>query len=541
MISRFHNFNRLLKECELPRQFTFPFHYVPNALCIEAAEIVKQYLATRLDWAEELQHGKMFGVLVAKSSHNEIGFFAAYSGNIAHCNNHDYFVPAIYDLLNPEGEFCQGEKEISALNAIIRDKEQSANLATARAALNQAQNEVDAKIAAHKSLMQAEKSERDALRSSQPQLVTAEMIKRSQFMKAELKRLKKSCDDRLAPLRASVSSLEQEIADLKQRRASMSAKLQNRIFQLFKVNNVLGEQSDLLQLFTSSPQGTPPAGAGECAAPKLLQYAIANHFTPLAIAEFWWGNSPTDEVRHHGHFYPACRSKCLHILPFMMRGINVEPNPLATMTTAEIEVLYDDQWLSVVNKPAGLQTIPGKLTTDSLLTRYQRQFPQANGPLIVHRLDMATSGLVIIAKTKEVHKSLQSSFADHRISKRYIALLNGSLAADKQEGTITLPLRANILDRPRQMVDFELGKKAITQYRVLSTRNGITQIELSPLTGRTHQLRVHCSHSLGLNTPIVGDDIYGTHDKRLYLHAAHLQFRHPVTGETITVQSKPEF
>jgi tRNA pseudouridine32 synthase/23S rRNA pseudouridine746 synthase len=224
----------------------------------------------------------------------------------------------------------------------------------------------------------------------------------------------------------------------------------------------------------------------------------------------------------------------------MLQGLDVEPNPLATPTDdTALEIVYDDQWITIVNKPAGMLTMPGKLHNDSLLVRLQRLLPDARGPLVVHRLDMATSGLLMIAKTKEVHKSLQSQFADHRIAKRYIAILDGEVADD--EGTVKLPLRPNPEDRPRQVVDYKYGKTAITRYRVLERKNGKTRVAFEPLTGRTHQLRVHASHPLGLNAPIVGDMLYGRYADRLYLHAESLTFIHPVTGEKVSVEREADF
>ena len=241
------------------------------------------------------------------------------------------------------------------------------------------------------------------------------------------------------------------------------------------------------------------------------------------------------EVRHHGHFYPACRSKCKPILDFMLQGLDVEENPLGKpMEEHALDVIYDDQWLTVLNKPAGMLTVPGKLLEDSLLTRYQDAHPEATGPIVVHRLDQETSGLVVFAKDKATHKALQQQFEDHSITKCYIALLDGLVAQD--EGVIDLPLRPDVDDRPRQRVDQELGKPAVTRYRVLQRRDGITRVAFYPLTGRTHQLRVHASSPQGLNCPIVGDRLYGTTAARLMLHAQSITLTHPATGRSMTFQ-----
>jgi tRNA pseudouridine32 synthase/23S rRNA pseudouridine746 synthase len=257
------------------------------------------------------------------------------------------------------------------------------------------------------------------------------------------------------------------------------------------------------------------------------------------MAEFWWGASPVGEVRHHSHFYPACRSKCKPILEFMLQGLDVEENPLGVpMEESSLDVVYNDQWLTVINKPTGMLTVPGKLLEDSLLTRFQEVYPEAHGPIVVHRLDQETSGLVLFAKDKDTHKLLQQQFENHTIKKCYIALLDGVVSQD--EGVIDLPLIPDIDDRPRQRVDREHGKPAVTRYRVMERVGGITRVALEPLTGRTHQLRVHASHPLGLNCPIVGDRLYGKAANRLMLHAQSLTLIHPATGEELTLERAQE-
>ncbi|MBQ3910378.1 MAG: RluA family pseudouridine synthase, partial [Muribaculaceae bacterium] len=272
-------------------------------------------------------------------------------------------------------------------------------------------------------------------------------------------------------------------------------------------------------------------------APKLLNHAFNHGLHPLCMAEFWVGQSPLGEVRHHGHFYPACRGKCLPLLQFMLQGLDVEKNTLELPPQVDdVNVVYEDEWILIADKPAGMLTVPGKThEATSVLDIVKRLLPGATGPLIVHRLDQSTSGLVMVAKTKEVHKSLQSQFADRRIGKIYIALLNAVPACD--HGVIDLPLCPNPYDRPRQMVSIEHGKRAVTEFKVLEVRGNRALVEFKPLTGRTHQLRVHASHPQGLNCPIVGDMLYGTASDRLYLHALSLSFTHPITGKHITVTS----
>ncbi len=541
MIEKFHPLDVDTAAIELPRRFTCPFCYEPHPLALMAAKRVQQYVASRDDWADELSAGKMLGVLVVSSEDGQLGYLAAFSGNLAGSVRHDYFVPPVYDLLDPQGEFKQGESQITAINHELERMERSPELADIRRRESLARQEQADEIADFKALMARHKLERDERR--QRGNLTPEdqeaLLNQSRYEKAELKRIRQRHEAKISEIVEEMDIFCRNMAALRARRKAMSEALQERIFRLFVVSNARGERRDLVEVF--KPLGTlPPAGAGECCAPRLLNYAFVNHLLPVCMAEFWWGASPVGEVRHHGHFYPACRSKCKPILDFMLQGLDVEDNPLEQpMGDAGLDIIYNDRWLTVVNKPSGMLTVPGKALEDSLLTRYQAAHPEATGPIVVHRLDQETSGLVLFAKDKASHKALQQQFENHTISKRYIALLNGIVQQD--EGVIDLPIRPDVDDRPRQRVDHEHGKPAVTRYRVLERRGPVTRIELEPLTGRTHQLRVHASHPLGLNCPIVGDRLYGTASSRLMLHAQSITFTHPATGRELSVEAPPEF
>ena len=541
MIEKFHPLNVDTAAMELPRRFTCPFCYEPHPLALMAAKRVQQYVASRDDWADELSAGKMLGVLVVSSEDGQLGYLAAFSGNLAGSVRHDFFVPPVYDLLDPQGEFKQGESQITAINHELERMERSPELADIRRRESLARQEQADEIGDFKALMARHKLERDERR--QRGNLTPEdqeaLLNQSRYEKAELKRIRQRHEAKISEIVEEMDIFCRNMAALRARRKAMSEALQERIFRLFVVSNARGERRDLVEVF--KPLGTlPPAGAGECCAPRLLNYAFVNHLLPVCMAEFWWGASPVGEVRHHGHFYPACRSKCKPILDFMLQGLDVEDNPLEQpMGDAGLDIIYNDRWLTVVNKPSGMLTVPGKALEDSLLTRYQAAHPEATGPIVVHRLDQETSGLVLFAKDKASHKALQQQFENHTISKRYIALLNGIVQQD--EGVIDLPIRPDVDDRPRQRVDHEHGKPAVTRYRVLERRGPVTRIELEPLTGRTHQLRVHASHPLGLNCPIVGDRLYGTASSRLMLHAQSITFTHPATGRELSVEAPPEF
>ena len=540
-MNKLHYFADSISLLSLPEKFTYPFHYTPHPLCVAAAGEVGRYLSTKGEWQGELRKGKMFGVLIVRTGEGEVGYLAAFSGILAGKNRHTYFVPPVYDVQEPDGFFRIEEEQISGINrrieelqADVRYKDCKQRLADETILAGQVLDDIRGR-------MKAAKVERDRLRSTVTRVDSEQLIRESQFQKAELKRQKQYWKDHLASLQAEVEVFETEIERLKAERKTRSAALQQWLFKQFRMLNARGEERDLCNLFKDTVQKTPPAGAGECAAPKLLQYAYRNGWQPLAMAEFWWGDSPKNEIRRHGYYYPACKGKCGPILKHMLQGLHVEENPLETdmHRDTELEIMYEDEWLSVVNKPAGMLSVPGKSDIDSVYGRVRRMYPEATGPMIVHRLDMATSGLILIAKTKEVHQNLQAQFKNRTVCKRYVAWLDGIV--EKKEGHIELPLRPDPEDRPRQEFDAVHGKPAVTDYTVLHYDSGRTFISFIPKTGRTHQLRVHSAHPLGLNAPIVGDELYGRKADRLYLHAEYLGFIHPVSGVYMEIEKESGF
>lgn len=538
-----HFFKKPIADIKLPDKFTYPFHYTPHPLCIMAAEEVQTYLATQPQWQDELKQGKMFGVLIVQTPEKKTGYLAAFSGILAGKNIHPFFVPPVYDLLQPQGFFKIEEAHISALNAQIKDIQDNPRYLSLLQHIDketsQSRQELDNAKHAFKAAKEARAIRRKTEAPDAKELDA--MMHESQFQKAELKRMEKRWEERIALLQAEVAVFTTQIEAMKKERKQRSAALQQKLFGQFRMLNARGEVKDLCHIFEQTIQKVPPAGAGECAAPKLLQYAYLHQLHPIAMAEFWWGDSPKAEIRHHGYYYPACKGKCEPILKHMLQGLEVEENPLTKSThgNTPLEIIYEDDYLIAANKPAGMLSVPGKEETDSVYQRIKARCPDATGPLIVHRLDMATSGVLLVAKNKEAHQHLQAQFKNRTIKKRYIALLDGKIAS--KEGTIILPLRMNPYDRPRQMVDYEHGKTAITRYHVLNEQGGHTLIAFYPLTGRTHQLRVHAAHAEGLHCPIRGDELYGQKADRLYLHAESLEFVHPVTGKTILVEKKCEF
>ncbi|MFS3117895.1 pseudouridine synthase [Bacteroides xylanisolvens] len=577
-----HFFKKPVSHLALPEKFTYPFHYTPHPLCVLAAEEVKEYIASRKEWQEELASGKMFGVLIVQTDNgitnneeNQIGYLAAFSGNLDGKNLHPYFVPPVYDLLQPEGFFKIEEEQISAINIRIRELENSSSYLDSKEKWKIETEQAKAVLNQAKAELKMAKEAREIRRQSSPELSgeeQASLIRESQYQKAEYKRLEKKWKKRLEELEMEVRHFDIEIERLKTERKERSAALQRKLFEQFRMLNAQGEVKDLYTIFEQTVQKVPPAGAGECALPKLLQYAYLHQLKPLAMAEFWWGDSPKNEIRHHGYYYPSCKGKCEPILQHMLQGLEVDENPLLNPVheEEELEIVFEDEWLLVVNKPAGMLSVPGKAEDrDSVYHRLKKKYPEATGPMIVHRLDMATSGLLLVAKTKEVHQDLQAQFANRSIKKRYMAVLDGIVLSERtgSTGRIELPLCLNPLDRPRQMVSSEHGKEAITEYQIISESERITsesentfnesnriesersinesrkytRIVFYPLTGRTHQLRVHAAHPEGLGCPILGDELYGKKADRLYLHAEYIEFRHPIYGDIFRIQKEADF
>ena len=562
-----HFFKKPVSYLALPEKFTYPFHYTPHPLCVLAAEEVKAYIASRKEWQEELASGKMFGVLIVQTDNgitnneeNQIGYLAAFSGNLGGKNLHPYFVPPVYDLLQPEGFFKIEEEQISAINIRIRELENSSSYLGSKEKWKIETEQAKAVLNQAKAELKMAKEAREIRRQSSPELSEEEqasLIRESQYQKAEYKRLEKEWKKRLEELETEVRHFDIEIERLKTERKERSAALQRKLFEQFRMLNAQGEVKDLYTIFEQTVQKVPPAGAGECALPKLLQYAYLHQLKPLAMAEFWWGDSPKNEIRHHGYYYPSCKGKCEPILQHMLQGLEIDENPLLNPVheEEELEIVFEDEWLLVVNKPAGMLSVPGKAEDrDSVYHRLKKKYPEATGPMIVHRLDMATSGLLLVAKTKKVHQDLQAQFANRSIKKRYVAVLDGIVLSERT-GRIELPLCLNPLDRPRQIVSKEYGKEAITEYKIISESEKIidesersineprkyTRIVFYPLTGRTHQLRVHAAHPEGLGCPILGDELYGKKADRLYLHAEYIEFRHPIYGDIFRIQKKADF
>ena len=558
MSSYFQYFKQPITTYELPKKFDYPFYYEPTEIAKQACKEVQEYLENQTDFEHNfgLENdlsstpiGKMFGVLVVRNQENKIGYLAAVSGKLANTNQHKIFVPPVFDMLNKNGFFLEQEERLNEINRILESLENNQNYLQLKEDFLQFEINSKLKIEEGKQLLKSNKKDRKSQRETisstlseeEIQFFEEDLVKQSLRDKYEFRVLSEKLDAEKQLLLNKINVFETEINSLKEERKTKSNSLQNQLFNQYQFLNKFKQEKGLLEIFSNTVFQQPPAAAGECAAPKLLQYAFQNDLEPICMAEFWWGDSPKSEVRKHGQFYPACTGKCEPILGHMLQGIELNENLLLKQnsTVEELEILYQDDDLVVINKPEEFLSVPGIDIKDSVYLRIKHQFPLATGPIIVHRLDMSTSGILVLALNKESHKLLQQQFIKRKVHKRYIALLDGNIEHDN--GFIDLPLRVDLDDRPRQMVCYEHGKTAQTKYEVITRKDNKTLVYFYPITGRTHQLRMHASHRLGLNAPIIGDDLYGKKANRLHLHAESLEFTHPKTKELMKFQVEPNF
>lgn len=526
---------------DLPETFTDPFRYAPHHLVRKAADELINRIESSSELSSALSEGKMVGVLIVSDKGGNVGYLAAFSGNAGGRSNLEGFVPPIYDLLSPDGYFKREEARITELNQQIAVLEGSAGLAGAKGELEACLLARDEETGLMKARMTVSKRERDYQRgqTDDPAALSA-LIKESQHEKAEFRRLRLGWEERISLVRENLKNMEEEIKRLKEKRAAMSDELQKWIFSRYIVHNAFGEEKSIGEIFADGGL-VPPGGTGECAAPKLLEHAYRNGFSPLAMGEFWYGTSPSAAVRTHGHFYPSCTSKCGPLLGFMLKGLALEKPPHCQ---ARPEIIFEDELITAVSKPSGMPSVPG---LDGRTSAFEI-IRETHGELhTVHRLDMDTSGIILFAKTAEAAADLQRQFEEHCIRKTYIARLShapeGKALKAGDKGRITLPLSPDYDERPRQKVDQAQGKPSETSYEVISeNRDGSIDIIFHPLTGRTHQLRVHASHILGLGHPIVGDLLYGgSPASRLHLHAAEITFRNPSNGILLTLSAPCTF
>lgn len=530
---------------DLPEEFTNPFRYYPHRLVITAADIVIENIR-RSDLYTSFSEGKMIGILIVRDTSGNIGYICGYSGNVGGQNNIDGFVPPIYDLLNPDGYFKKGEQELNQLNISIKRQESSQETLYLKQQISKYKADMETEISKMKSAIAEAKKAREILRNETDDPVVLEALtKESQFQKAQLHRLKVEWKEKINEIQLKLQSIEDEIRQNKRLRAEKSEALQKWIFSQYVVSNAEGEQASIAEIFEKEGL-TPPGGTGECAAPKLLNYVYQHNLTPIAMGEFWFGQSPDTAVRTHGHFYPSCTSKCGPLLSYMTKGLKVADPFKSTSALNEPTIVYEDSYIIALSKPSGMPSVPGLDGKESLLEWLNHKF--GTSLHAVHRLDMDTSGIILFAKDESTATNLRKQFEDHSIRKTYRARLGlGKTTETNVPQTfrmenickISLPLSPDYDERPRQKVDPIRGKEAITEYKVLNiSPDGYIDIEFYPITGRTHQLRVHAAHTLGLGHPIVGDMLYGgCISQRLFLHARSIVFTHPYTKKTIMLET----
>ncbi|MCL7762373.1 RluA family pseudouridine synthase [Polaribacter sp. Z014] len=554
----FQKFQADISDIELPKKFTFPFYYQPHQLAKIAVNELQEYLENQTDFTHnfglsetennELPIGKMFGVLIVKNKQNEIGYLAAFSGKLADKSLPEKFVPPVFNMRTEGSFYIKGEKEIDQINAQLSLLKKDENYLKLKKSFLKISKEIETDLVLERKKLKLQKKDRKARKTTgQSNLnevdfnaLNKKLVQESFNDQFYYKELVIYYEDKIDKKRTELTLFEDKIASLKKDRKEKSNYLQQTLFSKYAFLNKEKEERNLLDIF-NNPAIKPPAGSGECSAPKLLQHAFLNEYTPISMAEFWWGISPNSAIRKHKNFYPACQGRCKPILTHMLEGIAMDENLLLENLAEkqELEIIYEDDVLLVVNKPTEFLSVPGKDISDSVYTRIKEKYPDATGPLIVHRLDMSTSGILLLTKTKEANKVLQSQFINRTVKKRYVALLDGNLTEEK--GKIKLPLRVDLDDRPKQLVDFVHGKNAETDWKIIKRENGKTRVHFYPITGRTHQLRVHAAHKKGLNTPIIGDDLYGNKENRLHLHAEFIEFSHPTTHKKMSFTVAPNF
>lgn len=542
------SFKKDITNISIPDLFTFPFYYTPHPLCLIAADEIQQVISNN-QWDHNFglnsksnlaPVGKMFGVLVVQDDNGKLGYLAGFSGKIGDDSTISPFVPPVFDRLTKDSYFKSEELILNGYNAGLLDIETNQEFADLSDLLKLQTKEADKSIEKLKTIYKASKKERRKNRDiakttmNESEFEAFQEKSRTESLKQQ-HAIKKEIyfrNEAIQITKKQVDFFENKAAEFKKKRREKSALLQKWLFDQYQFLNINSEQKNLWHIFKEDLNITPPAGAGDCAAPKLLQYAFQHNLKPIAMAEFWWGDSPASAIRKHLQFYPACRGKCEPILGHMLHGLKIEENPMLENPAEgkKLEIFYEDDQIAIVNKPSEFLSVPGKNISDSVYTRMVEMYPEATGPLLVHRLDMSTSGILLIAKNKEAHKFLQSQFIERTVKKRYVALIDGEIT--EKRGEINLPLRVDLDNRPCQLVCYDYGKPAKTNWEVIEIKDNKTKVYLYPTTGRTHQLRVHCAHTKGLQSPIIGDDLYGKKADRLHLHAEFLEFIHPATRKT---------
>jgi tRNA pseudouridine32 synthase / 23S rRNA pseudouridine746 synthase len=485
------------------------------------------------------QEGKMYGILLVQLPSGELRVLKAFSGLLNGEARVEGWVPPIAGreqvALEEARTLAQLEQVKQALITLqhLPERQQYSTL----------MQEFGAQLQLRSRYYQQRKQQRQEQRQVLRATLTGEALEtaleqlniQSQRDGMEQKRWKQQQELVLQPLRQLIHQADARIQALKQERKALSQRLQAQLHRAYCLTNFAGETLSLEQVV----QGGMPTGTGDCCAPKLLHYAATHQLQPIALAEFWYGPASFNGDKRTGVFYGACADRCQPLMGFLLSGAVAQSN-LAQPADRSLTILYEDEWLMAIDKPAGLLSVPGRYADrqDSALSRL-RQLDANLRP--VHRLDQATSGILLFARDAATQRDLSQQFQQRRVNKVYEAVLSGRLTRDR--GVIELPLWGDPADRPRQQVHWQYGKPSLTQFRVLGRSADRTYIELRPVTGRTHQLRVHAADAQGLGLPIWGDRLYGctAAADRLHLHARQLQFDHPYLNQTLQLQAETLF
>lgn len=524
-----------------PKAFPDPFSNTPHPIAIATAQHLQQRLSEGL--LSKLE-GKMFGVLVVENSLGKLGYLSACSGVKLADGHQSEFVPPILSVETRStiyNDAKEHEKELADQLETVENNRDFHRLKQQKAILvHDSESALAVLINRHTQRKELRKQRRQQLNADSASSAESlqQLAAESITDKYKLKEQQTYWQQKIETCNYALAKFETQVSTIRAQRDSIEENLSKQLFDATVLTNFKAEKSSISKLFQYQ---LPLQGTGDCSSPKLLHYAQLNGFLPIALAEFWWGKSPEAEVRQHCRCYPSCKGRCAPLLPFMLNGLKREAATIlgSNIPDDALSTVYEDDYLIVLNKPAGLLSIPGKIVQDSVLTRLREQHPDASGPLLVHRLDLSTSGLLLAAKSADVHKALQQQFIKRQVAKRYVALLEGEI--ENASGIIDLPLRVDFDDRPRQVVCDVFGKPSQTRWEALEHSNGHTRVHFYPLTGRTHQLRMHAAHTKGLNAPIVGDELYGMAGERLMLHAEYLRFTHPISSAEVTLDSPAPF
>ena len=532
------NFESDISNIQVPTELNYPFYYEPHELIKIAAMEVQEKIET-YNWSHDFGInslngiGKMFGILIVKDIDEKLFYLCSHSGKLNDSPN--FLIPIINNMELYINEYQEEKEEIHQLTHLIDMNQSITEKEVLKEKLRDFKNTKTNTLKILKAQIKINKEKRDSIRANQIQsdLTEKDLIIESINDRKKYKEVATEWSEKIKKIEDRIESIENQNKELKEKRNKKSYHLHKKLFSKYTLSNFRGENKSLFDIFSSPKTELPPGGAGDCAAPRLLQFAYKNHLTPIAIGEFWWGRPHSSKIRKHKEFYPACTQKCKPILNHMLKGLSVEANPMEInpASNKKMKIIYEDNDLAIISKPSGLLSTPGKNIKDSVQTRCELSYTDNTGPFIIHRLDQCTSGLMIIAKNKSSHAFIQKQFLKRTIKKEYIALLYGKI--EKKSGEIDLPLIGDIENLPNQKVCFDYGKKSITHFEFIKYIGNNSLVSLFPKTGRTHQLRVHMAHEKGLNHPIIGDDLYGVKANRLHLHARKIEFIHPRTKEIV--------